>query len=219
MESKKIDNQGAIIKSFLLMTVVLAFIGGFVISGDLKKLIDNSTTKEELKESDDVFTAATKNNKTLGFDGKYVMSDDNLNYKIDLGTYAGTTNIYFKLNFGNTNKEIVVSRYNYDNEDVQEYTLTFTNNVVDIFFGRLDDEPENNTIFYLLDNGDVCYSPVESMVKEDMYGMYFTMDNIQGIVKFYSGESCNEETGACLPTTFAQKKDGKIFDLKNYVIK
>ena len=166
-----------------------------------------------------MYTANLKGNKTLGFDEKLVMSDDDSKYAIDFGTYAGTTNVYFTLSYGNSQKELKVTRFTYDSEETQEYTLTYTNNVVDVFFGKFDNNPLNNAIFYLLDNGDVCYSFVEGMVKEDMYGMYLTIENLSGIAKFYSGESCNEETGACTTTTFAQAKDGKIYDLNKYIIK
>ena len=72
-------------------------------------------------------------------------------------------------------------------------------------------------IFYLLENGDVCYSVIEEMVNVDSYGTYLTVENLQGIAKFYNGNACSEETGACLSTVFAKAKNGKIYNLADYV--
>lgn len=217
MESKINENQGGIVKAFLLMVVVLGFIGGFVFSGDFKNLLNNFKKEEEKTESSDVFTAAIKDNKTLGFDDKYVVTNVDADYEIDFGTYAGSTDLYFKLGYGNSKKDIKVSRYNYDNEDVQEYTLTFTNAVVDVYFGQIDNDPDNNIIFYLLDNGDVCYSIVEDMVQKDSYGTYTQIDNLHDVVKFYNGNACYEDSD-CTSTIFAQTKNGKIYDLAYHVI-
>ena len=217
MESKKNNNQGSVIKSFLLMTVVLAFIGGFALSSDLKSLLDSST-KDTKEESGEILTAGVKGNKTLGFDERYVESNGDYEYNIDFGTYAGSTDVYFTLNYGNSRKEIKVSWYNYDNEDVQEYSLDFVSNVVDVFLGQFDNAPENNTIFFLLENGDVCYSFVEDMVKKDTYGVYSTIGDIMNAVKFYKGNAGNDETGLCVSTTYVQEKNGKIIDLSQYVI-
>ena len=216
-KSKNNANNGALIKSFILMAVVLGFIGGFALSLDLKNIFDKAVKKEDTSESSDVYKASVKDNKTLGFDEKYVMSDEDYDYNIDFGTYAGSTDLYFSLKYGNNKKTIKVLRYNYDNEDVQEYTLTFTNDVVDVYFGQFDFNPKNNTIFYLLDNGDVCYSLIEDMVQPNKYGTYVVLLDIRDAVKFYKGNACTEEE-VCETTTFVQLKNGKIIDLKKYVV-
>ena len=210
-------NNGALIKSFILMAVVLGFIGGFALSLDLKNVFDKAVKKEYASESSDVYKASVKDNKTLGFDEKYVMSDEDYDYNIDFGTYAGSTDLYFSLEYGNNKKTIKVLRYNYDNEDVQEFSLEFLNNVVDIFEGQFENDSKYNTIFYLLDNGDVCYSLIEDMVEPNKYGTYVVLTDIRDAVKFYKGNACTEE-GVCETTTFVQLKSGKILDLKKYVV-
>jgi len=217
MESNKNNNQGAIIKAFVLMTAILGFIGGFVLSGDLKDIVYKASKTEEKEESKDIFTAASLGNKTLGFDEKYVMSDDDYSYEINFGTYAGSTDVYFTLNYGDSKKDLTVTKYTYDSEETQEHTLQFVSDVVDIYSGQFNDNPLDNSIFYLLSNGDVCYSLIEDMVKSDSYGTYNTINELKNIAKFYNGKSCDDETGACTSTTFAQSKAGKIYDLANYI--
>ena len=217
MENKK-NGFEAMVTGFLMMSVIVGFICGFAFSNNVDKMIYNKKDKVTETESSDVLVAGLKDNKTFGFDEKNVITDSDDVFEMSFGTYAGTTNIYFTLGYGNSKKEIKVSRYNYDNDDAQEYVLTFTSNVVDVFYGQFNSEPLNNTVFYLLENGEVCYSFVEEMVKPDSYGSFLTIENLTGIVKFYNGNSCNEETGACLTTVFAQKKDGKIYNLAEYVI-
>ena len=219
MEKSKIDNQGSIIKVFICIALVIGFIGGFVIADDLKERFIRAVPSKSTNESSDILTAGIKNNRTYGFDERYIDTDTNLEYKIDFGTYAGSSDIYFTLGYGDVNSNLVVTKYSYDNENVQEHTLSFVSNVVDVFFGRFDDEPLNNTIFYLLENGDVCYSLIEDMIKLESYGTYNTITDVRNVVKFYSGESCNEETLSCKSTTLAQTKDGKIIDLSSYIVK
>ena len=214
---KENSNFGAMVKGFLMMTVIIGFICGFIFSNELVRLVNKIGNKSIESESTEVVVAGPKSNKTLGFNEKYVESDSDNTYDVNLGTYAGSTGLYFTLEYGNTNKELKVTKYNYDNEDAQEHTLTFVSNVVDVFSGQFYDDPSNNMVFYLLENGDVCYSIIEEMVKTDSYGSYITIDNLQGVVKFYNGNSCNEETGACSSTVFAQTRDSKIYDLAEYV--
>ena len=49
----KNNNQGAIVKTFLLMTAIIGFIGGFALSGDLKDMIYKASKNDEKKESEE----------------------------------------------------------------------------------------------------------------------------------------------------------------------
>ena len=53
----------------------------------------------------------------------------------------------------------------------------------------------------------------------ETYGSYSTIENIRDAVKFYKGNACDDETGLCTSTTFVQLKNGKIFNLSEYVMK
>jgi hypothetical protein len=215
---KKNDTQGTIITAFVIVVVTIGFIGGFVLAGDLKDRIYRANEKESsTTESSDILIAGGKSNKTLGFDEKYVESNYDLDYSIDFGTYAGSTNEYFTLQYGDNKKDLLITTYSYDSDYTQEYTMSFPSNVVDVYLGRFNNDPQRNTIFYLLDNGDVCYSLIEDMVQNNQYGSYYTIEDLTHIAKFYNGTSCDPENSLCNSTTFVQDKNGKIYDLNNYI--
>ena len=218
--SKK-ETQNFIITSIAVVVSVVAFIGGFVLSGDLKdRIFRASDSSKDNKVTDDVYVAGQSSSKIYGFDDRYVESNNsNEIYNLDFGTYAGTSDSYFKISYGNTKNELVITKYFYDREDVQTYSIEFQNNVIDVQLGVFNDDPNYNTIFYLLDNGDVCYSVIEEMIKNDNYGYYNNLSEISKITKFYSGNYCDRETGVCKPTTFAQATNGIIYDLRNYINK
>ena len=214
---KKNDAQGTLITAFVVVVLVIGFIGGFVLAGDLKERIYRANNKEKTTESSDIYVAGGTSNKTLGFDEKYVSSDLDLDYTIDFGTYAGSTDAYFTVKYGDSKKDLSIVKYSYDSDATQEYIMTFASNVVDVYLGNFNNDPNYNTIFFLLDNGDVCYSFVEEMVRSDQYGFYYTLEEISNIAKFYSGNSCDPDTNECITTTYAQDKNGKIYDLNSYV--
>ena len=217
MKKNKSSKQDVLITAFVVVVVTIGFIGGFVLAGDLKDRLYFATEKNENSENSDILVASKSGEKTYGFNEKFVESNSDLDYTINFGTYAGSTGAYFTVNYGDTKNDLLITKYNYDNDDSQEYTMEFTNNVVDVYLGQFDNDPQYNTLFYLLDNGDVCYSLIEDMVQNNDYGSYYTIENLSNVVKFYSGNSCNEELGECKTTTFAQTVNGKIYDLVEYV--
>ena len=154
--------------------------------------------------------------KLIGFekvkDGKYLK-----NYELTLGTYAGTGDSYFTIEYGNTKSELKIVKYFYDNDSTQEYTLDFVSNVVDVYSAIFNDA-EQNVIIFLLENGDICYSFVNEIANNNSYASYNTINEISNVVKFYRGNACNNVTGVCELTTFAQTKNGTIYDLSNYVL-
>ena len=217
-KGKKKDTQNTIITVFLITIVTIGFIGGFVLSSELKERVYRAGQKDETTStSDDIMAASVKGNKTLGFDEKNVESDEDLDYYIDFGTYAGSTDSYFTMEYGDSKKDLKIVKYNYNDEKSQEYTMSFVRNVVDVYFGQFNDDPQYNALFYLLDNGDVCYSIIEDMVLTNSYGSYYSINELSDIAKFYNGSSCSPVSGTCNSTTFAQAKDGKIYDLNKYI--
>lgn len=218
-KGKKKETQNTIITIFLFAVVAIGFIGGFVLAGDLKERIYRANKKETtIVANDDIMAAGVKGDKTLGFDEKYVQSDEDLDYIIDFGTYAGSTDSYFTIEYGDRKNELKIVRYNYDDSDEsQEYTMSFVNNVVDVYFGQFNDDPQYNALFYLLENGDVCYSIIEDMVLTNSYGSYYSINELSNIAKFYNGSGCSPVNGTCKSTTFAQARDGKIYDLGKYI--
>ena len=214
---KKNDTQGTLVTAIIVVVVTIGFIGGFVLADELKERVYRANTKDSTSESGDIMIAGGGSNKTYGFDEKYVDASDDLDYSIDFGTYAGSTNSYFTIQHGDTNKELLITKYNYDDDSTQEFTMPFNRNVADVYLGSFNNDPKNNTLFYLLDNGDVCYSLIEEMVQNDEFESYYELEDLSHIVKFYSGNSCQPGTAKCESTTYAQTANGKIYDLNNYV--
>ena len=211
------DTQGLLITAIVVVVVTIGFIGGFVLAGDLKERVYRANNKEKTTQSSDILIAGGSTNKTYGFDEKFVESKEDLDYSIDFGTYAGSTDAYFTIQHGDTKKDLRITRYKYDSDYTQEYIMTFPGNVSEVFLGKFNNDPQYNTLFYLLDNGDVCYSIIEEMVQNEDYGSYYSMEDVNHVVKFYNGNSCNPETGECKSTTYAQTTNGKIYDLNNYI--
>ena len=195
----------------------MAFIGGYELASNLKERIYRANEKEKTVESDDIYTASKQKDKLYGFDEKYVISNNDADHSLKFGTYSGSNGSYFTIAYGETNNSLVVVKGNYENDETQEYTMSFAGKVVDVYYGQFKNDPNYSALFYLLDNGDVCYSYIEDMVKDSEYGFYTTIENLSKIVKFYNGESCDTETNVCGTTTYAQANDGIIYDLSDYI--
>ena len=216
-KSKK-DEKGFLVSAMVVAIASIGFIGGFVLSGELKERVYRATDKNSSTESSNISKAGkTLSNKTYGFDEKYITSEKDLDYYYEFGTYAGSEDAYFTIEYGISKSELKITRYFYDLDDSQEYTLNFTNNVVEVFLGGFDNDPNKNILFYLLDNGDVYYSYVNNLANRAEYGSYDSISKLSGVVKFYKGNSCDPETNSCNSTTYAQTNDGKIYNLKEYL--
>lgn len=217
MKKKKGNKQDVLISAFIIVVVIIGFIGGFVLASDLKDRLFYATDKKTDSESSNIAVAGKTGNKVYGFDEKFVESNSGLDYKVNFGTFAGSTDAYFTINYGDTKKDLTITRYSYDTEGSQEFTMSFVANVVDVYAGQFNNDPQYNAIFYLLDNGDICYSYIEEMVQNNAYGSFNYVDGLSNIVKFYVGSSCDYNTETCKSTTFAQDVDGTIYDLVNYI--
>lgn len=214
------ETQNFLVSAMVVVIAAIGFIGGFVLAGDLKERIyrandNNKSTSEE--SSSIVIAGGSKERNTYGFDEKYVVSDALLDYSISFGTYAGSTDSYFTVEYGDAKNSLKITKYFYDSQESQEYSMNFSRNVVDVFLGSFDNDPQYNTLFFLLDNGDICYALIEEIVQKDDYGSYISISDISNVVKFYKGNSCDPVNGGCKDTTFAQTMDGKIYDLIDYV--
>lgn len=216
--------QDVLVTAVIVVSAAIAFMGGFVLSGDLSKSYYKTKNKTNVQENEDVKVAGatvagqTVSGSTLGFNEKYIVSGQEYDYKFNLGTYAGIEDAYINLNYGNSKNEIVVSKYYYDNENNEEYTMNFNKPVVDVHMATFDMEAGYNTILFLLDDGTVEYMFAEDAINNDNYVTQGRIVGINNIVKFYEGTSCEKGTPICSKTTFAQTIDGKIFNLFDYIV-
>ena len=214
MEKQNKKNQDTLVKSVCMIVAVLAFIGGFALSSELKERIYRSNENNKKTNDDDV-VAAAQSLTVLGFDQNYIDSDDQ--YRLILGTYAGNNDSYFTLQYGNALNEVKMIRYYYDNDNTEEYTLQFNQDVVDVYLAAFSSDPTLNSVLFLLDNGDVAYGFVDELSSE--LPTYTIIDSLSNIVKFYSANNCNAENYECNETTLAQSTDKTIYDLYYYIVK
>ena len=214
MEKQKKKNQDTLVKSVAMIVAVLAFIGGFALSSELKERIYRSNNKSKEVNDDVVSAGSGFGFKTLGFDNKLVDSDND--YNLILGTYAGNSDSYFTLQYGESLNEIKLIRYFYDSDDTQEFLLQFNQDVIDTHLASFADNPTLNSVLFLLENGDVAYGLVDDLASD--LPTYTTIDDLSNVVKFYHAINCNIEN-ECNETTLAQSTDKNIVDLYKYIVK
>lgn len=215
MEKQKKTNQDTLVKSIAAVVAIIAFIGGFVISGELKSTIYKSNDKKNNKSDDDVVSASKASDfSVLGFDKRYIDSDSD--YSLILGTYAGNSDSYFTLQYGNSLNEVKVIRYFYDKADTQEFLLEFNQDVIDIHLASFANDPSLNSVIFLLENGDISYSLVDELASS--LPTYTTIDSLSKIVKFYHALNCTDDN-KCNETTLVQDSSKNIYDLYNYIVK
>jgi len=199
-----------------MIIAIIAFIGGFVISGELKERIYMSKKNKSANDNNEEVVSATKTSSSLilGFDSNLIDSDGK--YNLILGTYAGNNDSYFTLQYGKSLSEVRLIKYFYDKDDTQEYILNFNQNVVDVHLASFAEDPTLNSVLFLLENGDVAYGLVDELADETP--SYTTIDSLSNIVKFYHAINCNVEN-ECFETTLAQNTNKQIFDLYTYIVK
>lgn len=222
MEKKKVKTRtnDAIVTSFMVVAAVIAFMGGFIFSGEIKDMVHRSGEDNKETESSEIQVAGGTSigGITLGFNENFVVADDlDHEYNIMLGTYSGVNDAYYDIQYGNSKSEIAFVKYSYEEEDSAYYLIPFDRNVVDIHMSSFDMNAELNTIFFLLDDGTVEYILIEDAIERNDFRSFGKLEGLTNIAKFYEGTSCETESPVCTKTAFAQSTNGKIYDLYNYV--
>ena len=220
-KTKTINKKNTNLSVFILIAAIIAFIGGYALSGELKDRTFRINGENKVETtSDDVKIAAgdTLGNKTLGFNENLVVTDDyNQEYNIILGTYMGVDDSYFDIQYGTNKNEIVFIKYSNNEEDSQYFLLPFESRVVDIHLSTFDMNTELNTIFFLLEDGTVEYMLIEDAIERNDFRSFGKLEDLTNIAKFYEGTSCEVDSPICTKTAFAQSIDGKIYNLYSYV--
>ena len=220
----KRKTQDSLITSVIGVSAVIAFMGGYVLSGDLTKSYNNlANSNNKVQKLDGLEIAgasvsgSTLAGSTLGFNENYIVASDEYDYNYDLGTYAGVGDSYVTFQYGNKKNEIKIVKYYYDNDESEEYTVSFDKNVVDIHMSTFDMNTDLSTILFLLDDGSVEYMFIENAMERDVYNTEGKIEELKNITKFYEGTACEKGTPICTKTTFAQSIDGKIYNLYDYI--
>lgn len=219
MEKTNKKAQDYLVASVIVVAAVIAFMGGYVLSSDVSKsfnkIKNNNKTEDELTGLS--IAGTTLSGETLGFrDELIVGKDEEKDYNMVLGTYVGVNDSYLDLSYGDSKKEIEITKYIYTNEEISDYQLNFDKEVVDIHMSSFELSPSLNTIFFLLDDGTVEYMLVEDALETNDFKSYGTL-KVKNVAKFYEGNICTKENNECEKTCFAQTVDGKIYDLAEYI--
>lgn len=222
MEKNKKRTQDYLVTPIIVVAAVIAFMGGYVLSSDISKSFNKINNSNNNKNEDEFsgisIAGSTLNGSTLGFKDKYVVGkNDDEEYNIILGTYVGVNDSYLSLSYGDSKKEIVLTKYLYTNEETNEYELSFDKDVVDVHMTSFEVSPSLNTIFFLLEDGTVDYMLVEDAIETNDFKVYGTI-KLKNVAKFYEGNICTNNNRDCEKTCFAQTVDGKIYNLEEYVL-
>ena len=218
MEKTKKKAQDTVLTAFIAVTATMAFIGGFVLSGSLKDRIFRASEKDDTVTDLGLGTAGMggSSGKTLGFDERYVVAEDDNNYDIILGTYSGMNNSYVDIQYGETRSQLVFAEHTYGNNEVKRYVINFPGRVVDVHMSTFDLDVNLNTVFVLLEDGQVEYILIEDALNNNNIRTYGTV-GIENVAKFYEGTSCEIDSDYCVKTAFAQTTSGKIYNLYDYI--
>ena len=220
MEKNKKKVQDSLLTAVIAVTATMAFIGGFALSGDLKERIFRaSDSNTENTYNDSVVAAAgSLKGKTLGFDERYVVDDFDNDHEIMLGTYSGITNTYITIEYGERKSQLKFTKYTYESENSDVYVIDFPAYVVDVHMSTFDLDSKLNTIFILLEDGNVEYILIEDAIDTNDIRSYGTVA-IDKVAKFYEGTTCDKYSDYCMKTAFAQTLNGDIYDLYKYIAK
>ena len=222
-KTKSNNVRSSSVSVFILSAAIIAFIGGFAVSGEIKdRLFHYNDRDKEIKivESEDIDIAGGNlvGNKTLGFNENMVVTeDDDREYNVLLGTYMGVNDSYYDIQYGNTKAEIAFVKYSEFADDSQYFLIPFERKVVDIHMSTFNMNTELNTIFFLLEDGSVEYILIEDAIERNDFRSFGKIEELNNIAKFYEGTSCETDSVNCTKTAFAQSTDGRIYDLSNYI--
>jgi hypothetical protein len=216
MEKVKKNKQDSLIMSVVVTCALMAFMGGYIISGSLTKSLSKAKNNETVKEEDTGFDLAGYEIETgtFGFDKDAIDSKDaSKDYNIILGTYVGNGEMYLGLSFGTTNQDVIVSEYSYSSDQVLNYTISFNKEVVDYHIGTYEEGISDDVLYFLLSDGTVKMLKIENAMVYHDYQAYTELP-VNNVVKFYDASICDKTNGQCNNTTFAQKSNGQLFDLE-----
>ncbi len=216
MEKVKKNKQDSLIMAVVITCALMAFMGGYIISGNLTKTLLKNKNDNTVKEEETGFDLAGYDVETgtFGFDKDAIDSKDaSKEYNIILGSYVGNGEMYLGLSFGLTNQDVIVTEYSYSSDQTLNYTVSFPKEVVDYHIGTYEEGISDDILYFLLSDGTVKMLKIENAMANHDYQAYTEL-TVNNVIKFYDASICDKETGACNSTTFAQKSNGQLFDLE-----
>lgn len=222
-KTTNVKPNDTLLTGVIAVSAAIAFMGGYVLSGDLNKSYSNltkskSNTYEGVEIAGASIGGSTLEGTTLGFNENYVVSEGEFDYNYELGSYSSVGDSYLNFEYGNKKSEVKVLKYYYDNDKNEEFTISFDKNVVDVHISTFDMNSDYSTALFLLDDGSVEYVLLERAIETSNFEPNGKLEDLKNIVKFYEGTACEKGTPICNKTTFAQSMNGKIYNLYDYIV-
>ena len=224
MEEKKKSNKGLIV---VIVILIIALLGlGFYILVD-KNIIKLKSTalveeKETKKESDKEDSKENESDQSsdlslIGFDSENCINNKGNNYSIAYYAANGLSaslskdkkSVTFSVNWKFYGPVSGASAWS---NDVKNYTINnFSQEVVDIYIGGFGQSVGSETLFYLMKDGTVEYTPVKKAINYNNVISFGKLEGVQDVVKFYQAYYVVQTGGG--NTMIAQKADGTFYDL------
>ncbi len=222
MENKK-NNTGFVILITVLVVIVIALIG--YIAYDKGVFGKQESTETNDKDVSDGAVIDDKEDTiddqpSLIFDSNNCINGSN-DTVYSIGTSSNNSLGIF-MTIQNNNKEVVVtinpSRYTIaglTGIGIKNYTINnFSKEIVDVAVGEFGQAAGQEALLYLMEDGTVEYTPLLKSLQENSEQLrsFGAIPEVTGVIKFlYGSESYSD--GSSGRTTYAQKNDGKFYNL------
>ncbi len=228
MEKKK-KKSWILVTVLIVILLVAATLGGYLagasrIANDVVKQRKGSDSKMVQEKNKTI----SEEKSPLFYDGNKIENKKNgvtYNNEIVNGSINGVS-----YQIDSTNNKIVHARIywgavikthgtsinaNKNQSDTDEIAIDFDKNVVEVFEAPFGQEVSSSRIVFLLEDGTAKYINEYNAVQTLNYKDLKDIKDINNIVKHYSINVAAGTTG--YTTTIVQTKDGKLYDLDEFV--
>lgn len=210
-EKKQVKTQDSIVTAVITAASLIAFIGGYFLSSGLtnKNVYVTNDNKDE-----EVVSATTGLSKEMAFNEDNIYQKNlNVEYKITFPAYYLDDQTYYKVDYGTTNKELVLTKFT-NLEIVKKYTLEFDLKIVDIAILK---DTNKDAVLYLLEDGSVEYTFMDDVVSNDFLRTSGRINEALNIVKFVEGTACDKILNECENVVYAQGIDGTLYNVNELI--
>lgn len=227
-------------KNLLPITIILGILAAASIGTNIYAFIQNDNKDAEISRlSSQLDKDQTPNNiqaeTLLSVPGNLLLSshqclnsDESLIYNPVVSTNDGIVQVVWDTSNNSGHVSVRwqdVGYYGLESEkDRTDYDIDikpFDSNtkVTDVYIQTIGVDSTYATIFYLMEDGTVEYTPLLKALKEGEFRSYGKLDGVEGVVKLYSiGFSLKDfPTGGGI-TVVAQRADGNFYDLRQLII-
>lgn len=237
MEEKEIrkDNKGFIITIIILVIIIIgmglyiAYDKGIIFDKVEKETKKSNTTKINKKENKDLTDSS---NEIKALDLKKCLNNKNNTYSNE---YDGEADVGLSINVNSDRKSATLnidwskfgphSTASTWSSSVETYQITgFSKNIQNTYIGVIGQDAMGITLFYLMNDGTVEYTPIFIQKTDSQNNTYYDMNyssanqfstngtiaGVANVIKFYT---VNASNGSGWLTTIGATRDGSFYDL------